>query len=580
MTNKRNSNIRTNIIQLVLGIIIIVLVNIIGSYVFTRVDLTAEKRYSLSESTKEILRDLDDYVYFKVYLEGEFPAGFKRLRNATKEMLDEFRAYTDFIDYEFINPSQSGDPKERNNTYQLLMERGLVPTDLQVQSNEGRSSKIIFPGGLVTYKSREVPVELLHTQLGIPPEKQLNNSVQSLEYTLANTIRQLTREQKPRIAFIEGHGELSEQETIDLLSTLAIDHVVERVRIDEKLNSLSERSVVDSNKTDIRNKYDVIVIAKPDSLFSEKDKFIIDQFIMHGGKVLWLIDPVFASMDSIQNQEATMGITQDLNLEDQLFRYGIRLNKDLIMDLNAVPIPLVVGQVADQPQLEMFPWYYFPLITPTSDHPIVKNLNAIKTEFVSSIDTIMVPGVRKTVLLKSSPYTKVVNAPAYITLRIMGQEPDESKYNDDRKNIAVLLEGRFKSLFKDRIPPEIANDKDIGYKEKSDETRMIVVSDGDIAKNQFHIPKGYPLPLGYDQYTGQTFGNKNFILNAFDYLIDKSGLISVRNKEIKLRQLDKTKIANHRFLIQVLNVVVPVILVIIFGMIYNYIRNHKYQNPW
>lgn len=580
MASKTN-NIQSNIIQLLLGIIIIVLVNVIGSYVFTRIDLTSEKRYSLSDATKEILRDLDDYVYFKVYLEGDFPAGFKRLRNATKEMLDEFRAYSDFIDYEFINPSKSENQNERSNTYQLLVERGLNPTDLRVKSDEGsRSSKIIFPGALVTYKSKEVPVELLHTQLGVPPDAQLNNSVQALEYTLSNTIRKLARERKPKVAFIEGHGELDEMETADLMLSLAMDYVVERISIGEKLNSLSERSVVDSATTKITNKYDAIIIAKPDSVFSSKDKFIIDQFLMHGGKILWLIDPVFASMDSIQNQEATMGIAMDVNLEDQLFKYGIRLNTDLIMDLSAVPIPLVVGQVGDQPQLEMFPWYYFPMITPLSDHPIVRNLNAIKTEFVSSIDTIMVPGIKKTILLKSSPYTRVVNTPAYISLRIMSQEPDERNYSDDPQAVVVLLEGNFESLYKNRIPPEIAHDKDIGYRDKSKETKMIVVSDGDIAKNQFHIPKGYPLPLGYDQYTGQTFGNKDFILNALDYLIDESGLISIRSKDIEMQLLDKTKVGNNKLLVQLVNVVVPVLLIIILGLIYNYIRKEKYTIPW
>ena len=563
-----------------LGLVIIALVNIIGSYMFTRIDLTSEKRYSLSDETKELLRDLDDYVFFRVYLEGDFPAGFKRLRNATKEMLDEFRAYTDYIDYEFINPSAADDPKERQSTYQLLVESGLQPTDLQVKTGEGQSSRIIFPGALVTYKAEEIPVELLKTQFGLPSEAQLNNSIQFLEFNLSNTIKKLTQGQKPKVAYIEGHGELGPDETADLMATLAADYSVERIAPEGQLNSLTERIARDTADTRILNKYDAIIIAKPDSTFSEQDKFIIDQFIMRGGKVLWLIDPVLASMDSIQNQESTVGVAKDLKLEDQLFRYGIRLNNDLVLDLNALPIPLVVGQMGDQPQIELFPWYYFPILTPVSDHPIVKNLNVIKTEFVSSIDTIAVPGIKKTILLKTSPYSRTVSTPVFISLRMISEEPDEQLYRGPAQPVAVLLEGEFKSLYQNRIPPQIAHDKDIGFLEKSRPTSMVVVSDGDIVKNQFRTDGGYPLPLGYDKYTRRTFGNKEFVMNALAYLIDERGLISIRSKELTIRMLDKTRVSENELLVQIVNVSVPIILIIIYGLISNYFRKRKYGRSW
>ncbi|MCF8234553.1 MAG: gliding motility-associated ABC transporter substrate-binding protein GldG [Bacteroidales bacterium] len=580
MADKRKNIKQNNIIQLLLGLVIIVLVNIIGSYVFTRIDLTSEKRYSLSDETKELLRDLDDYVFFRVYLEGDFPAGFKRLRNATKEMLDEFRAYTDYIDYEFINPSAADDPKERQSTYQLLVESGLQPTDLQVKTGEGQSSRIIFPGALVTYKAEEIPVELLKTQFGLPSEAQLNNSIQFLEFNLSNTIKKLTQGQKPKVAYMEGHGELGPDETADLMATLAADYAVERIAPEGRLNSLTERIARDTADTRILNKYDAIIIAKPDSTFSEQDKFIIDQFIMRGGKVLWLIDPVLADMDSIQNQESTVGIAKKLKLEDQLFRYGIRLNNDLVLDLNALPIPLVVGQMGDQPQIELFPWYYFPILTPVSDHPIVKNLNVIKTEFVSSIDTIAVPGIKKTILLKTSPYSRTVNTPVFISLRMISEEPDEKLYRGPAQPVAVLLEGEFKSLYQNRIPPEIANDKDIGFLEKSRPTSMVVVSDGDLVKNQFRTGSGYPLPLGYDKYTRRTFGNKEFVMNALAYLIDERGLISIRSKELTIRMLDKTRVSENELFIQIANVSVPIILIIIYGLISNYFRKRKYGRSW
>ncbi|MCF8342999.1 MAG: gliding motility-associated ABC transporter substrate-binding protein GldG [Bacteroidales bacterium] len=580
MADKRKNIKQNNIIQLLLGLVIIVLVNIIGSYVFTRIDLTSEKRYSLSDETKELLRDLDDYVFFRVYLEGDFPAGFKRLRNATKEMLDEFRAYTDYIDYEFINPSAADDPKERQSTYQLLVESGLQPTDLQVKTGEGQSSRIIFPGALVTYKAEEIPVELLKTQFGLPSEAQLNNSIQFLEFNLSNTIKKLTQGQKPKVAYMEGHGELGPDETADLMATLAADYAVERIAPEGRLNSLTERIARDTADTRILNKYDAIIIAKPDSTFSEQDKFIIDQSIMRGGKVLWLIDPVLADMDSIQNQESTVGIAKKLKLEDQLFRYGIRLNNDLVLDLNALPIPLVVGQMGDQPQIELFPWYYFPILTPVSDHPIVKNLNVIKTEFVSSIDTIAVPGIKKTILLKTSPYSRTVNTPVFISLRMISEEPDEKLYRGPAQPVAVLLEGEFKSLYQNRIPPEIANDKDIGFLEKSRPTSMVVVSDGDLVKNQFRTGSGYPLPLGYDKYTRRTFGNKEFVMNALAYLIDERGLISIRSKELTIRMLDKTRVSENELFIQIANVSVPIILIIIYGLISNYFRKRKYGRSW
>ncbi|MCF8229070.1 MAG: gliding motility-associated ABC transporter substrate-binding protein GldG [Bacteroidales bacterium] len=580
MTDKKRNIKKYNIIQLLVGLAVIILLNIIGSYVFTRIDLTSEKRYSLSDETKKVLKNLDDYVFFKVYLEGEFPAGFKRLRNATKEMLDEFRAYSDFVQYEFINPSESEDRKERNSVYQLLMEKGLSPTDLQVKTREGMSQKIIFPGALVTYGSKEKAIELLRSQMGIPPEQQLNNSIQALEYNLANTISKLTQKRKPKVAILRGQGELNDRQMADILYTLSENYTLESLEINQELNSMSERRTIDSANTRLENKFDALIVAKPDSVFNEKDKFIIDQFIMRGGRVLWLIDPVFASMDSIQNKESTVGIAQNLNLADQLFTYGLRLNNNLVMDLTAVPIPLNVGSMGGQPQIEFFPWYYFPLVTPTGDHPIVNNLNAIKTEFVSSIDTNRVENVKKTVLLKTSPYSRVINTPAFITLRLLRDEPDESKYQGPPQPIAVLLEGKFESVYRNRIPPVIANNKEIDFQEKSVPTKMIVVSDGDIIKNQFHYKDGYPLPLGYDQYTGQTYGNKEFLLNAINYLVDDSELISSRTREFKLRLLDKSKVNNKRLLIQLANVILPVLIILIFGLIRAYMRKARYTKDW
>lgn len=574
----KNKILNHYLAQLLIVIAIIIIVNIISSYVFTRIDLTSEKRYTLSESTRELLKNVDDIVYFRVFLEGDFPAGFKRLRRETKELLDEFRAYNKNIEYEFINPSSSENVQERNNTYQLLMEQGLNPTNLQVKTKGGLDQQVIFPGALVSYRNNEMPVELLDTRINISPEAALNNSIQNLEFKFASIISRLIKSVKQRVAFIEGHGELDDQETYDITLALQDNYNVDRITIDGKINSLVNRSLVDSatQEYSIRPTYAAIIIANPDSLFSQKDNFIIDQYIMYGGKVLWLIDPVFASMDSIQRQENTVAIEKNLDLQNQLFNYGVRINNDLILDLNALPIPIRTGQIGGQAQIDFFPWYYFPVITPTSQHPIVKNLNAIKTQFVSSIDTTSAKNIKKTILLSTSDYSKREAVPAMISLRLLREEPDMIQYSGPPQAIAVLLEGEFQSDFRNRLPQSIITDKEIGFKEKSVPTSMIVVTDGDIIKNQFHIPQGYPLPLGFDQYTRETFGNKEFILNAMNYLTDGPGLISLRSREMKLRLLDKTKISSSRFSWQLINLLVPVILVLLTGVLLVWLRKRKY----
>ena len=574
--NKRSGIRKSSLVGLGLGVVIIVLVNVIGAFVYTRFDLTAEKRHSLSPATRELLKGIDDIVYFRVYLEGEFPAGFKRLRNATREMLDEFRAYNKNIQYEFTNPSKSDSQQERNDTYQLLMEKGLQPTDLQVNTKQGREQQIIFPGAIVSHKSVEQAVDLLQSQMGVPPEEVLNNSIQGLEFRLAGAIRNLTVARKPRVAFIRGHGELGDKEVFDAAQSMRKQYDVDVVRLDGMIGSLTGRDSLSGGSLRIANKYDAIIIAKPDSAFSEKDKFIIDQYIMRGGSVLWLVDPVFASMDSLQYSGTTMGIAGDLNLEDMLFEYGVRLNTDLLMDLNALPIPLRTGQIGNQPQIDFFPWYYFPVLTPLAGHPVVRNLNAIKTEFISSLDTIRVGRVKKTILLKTSNYSRRVATPALISLSILQNEPDQGLYQGPPAPVAVLLEGEFRSVYQNRIPPEISTNPEIGFLEHSRFTRQIIVADGDIIKNQLHYSQGYPLPLGYDQYTGESFGNKDFILNAVDYLTDDSGLITIRSREISLRLLDTTKIGNQRLFWQLFNTLLPIVLVLAFGIGYHLQRKRKY----
>ena len=580
MENKRKNLKKSQIVTFLITVAIVVLVNVIGSYVFTRFDLTSEKRYTLSPTTKEILNDLDDYVYFKVYLEGDFPAGFKKLRRETKEMLDEFRAYSKFIDYEFINPSESGNEAEIKETYNQLYRSGLNPTDLNVKNSDGSSKQmVIWPGALVSYRNNtEIAIDLLENQIGQSSEEALNASMQNLEFRLVDAVKKVTRLEKPFVAIIEGHGEWGEQEMYDITQTLSQKYNVERKAIDGKIDALMHRTQDTTRDVKVFPSYDAIIIAKPTQPFNEKDKFLIDQYIMHGGKVLWLVEPVYATMDSLQNQESTIGIEQDLNLDDMLFKYGVRLNRDLLLDLTCASLPIRTGQVGGQAQLEYFRWYYFPLLQAASEHPLVRNMNAIKADFVSSMDaTTSANGIEQIPLLKTSSYTKVSGVPVFISLAMLRQTPDQRMFNSKGKNVAYLLKGSFQSLYANRVPQEIVDDQATDFMEESVPTAMIVVADGDLIRNQIDIRTRKPLPLGFDQYTGITYTNKEFIENAISYLVDGEGLIDIRSRELKVRLLDATKVSKERVKWQVINTLVPIAIIILLGLVMAFVRKRKYS---
>jgi len=564
--SKLNKNKKRDLTALILAIAIIILLNIVASFVFHRFDLTSEKRYTLSDATKKLLSEINDVVYVKVYLDGEFPAGFKRLRNETKEMLDEFRAYSnDNIEYEFINPSSDkNDKQQQKDIYKQLFDKGLQPTNLEVNEEGGTSQQIIWPGAIVSYKGKETVWQLLKTQMGQSAEAQLNNSIQSLEYEFASCIRNLSVVFRPKVAFIEGHGELDSLSVKDIVTTLSEFYTVKRVKINQQLNALDE--------------YKAIVIAKPDTAFDDKDKFIIDQFIVKGGKVLWVIDPLYTPLDSLSIRGNVMAVPYDLNIESMLFKYGTRINNNMIIDLQCSRIPVNKALRGQQPRFELMPWIFSPLITPKGDHPITKNLDVVKAEFVAGIDTIETKNIRKTILLQTSKYSKTLVEPVRVDLNYLRFQPDEKQFVNSYQSVAVLLEGKFESVFKNHLPKEIVEDSAIGYKADGVDTKMIVISDGDMIRNDVQLSTQKVLPLGYDKYTNQTFGNKNFILNCMNYLCDDSGLISVRTRELTLRLLDKKKIKNEKLKWQLVNTALPLVLVILYGIVYYYIRKRKYTH--
>ena len=565
MTQKKSIRKRKDITMVLVVLGIIISLNFISTYLFKRFDLTTEKRYTLSESTKKLLKSLDDVVYIKVYLQGDFNPNFTRLKNETKELLDEFRAYSnDNLEYELINPLENPNKEETDKLEKQLYDKGIMPEQIVDRSSQKVSETFIWPGAIISYKGKESVWQIYKRQLNFQPEESINNSVQEMEYGLTNAIKKTTLLKKPEVLFIEGHDELDTIRGADFMRTLAEYYNVSRVNINHKLYALKGA--------------DAIVIAQPDSMFDEKDKFIIDQFIMHGGKALWLIDPVYVNRDTLTTRGYSLGFKNELNLDDILFRYGVRLNPVLVQDLQSAQVPVNVGFKKGQPDFKPFYWNYYPLIQPNSSHPIVKNLDLIRTEYIGTLDTVFAEGVKKTMLLQTSKYTKTQPTPVRILAAMVKLKPQENQFNNPYQNIACLLEGQFDSNYKNRITRAILTDSIFDFMGKSKPTKMIVVADGDIAKNEYQRSTQMIYPVGYDMYTKQQFANKTFLLNCINYLLDDEGLLQLRSREVKLRLLDKKKIITQVTKWRFTNVGLPLILIICFGLIQFYIRKKKYSN--
>ena len=564
-------------IELTAGILIVVFVNVIGYYVFGRLDLTSERRYTLSKSTKALLKKIDEPLLYRVYLEGDLPSDFKRLQNETKEMLNQFRAYNKNVQYEFVNPNSFEDPKERQVFYQKLAQKGIQPTQIQVSTATGYTQQVLIPAADVIYRGEETSIQLLQSQKYVDQVQLLNNSIQSLEYVLSNAIRALSRGKRPTVAFLRGHGELELPNLSDMIGSLWEYYTLDTARMDGNINSLTARSLNPSDSTfSFRNKYDLIIVAKPTRPFSDQDLYILDQYVMYGGKLLWLVDPLDADMDSLEHAGQAVATRLPLNLDEMLFTYGVRINPDLVMDIRCRPVPMKVGMVGEHAQIQFQPWMYFPEIVPLSPHPIVRNLDLIKTDFVSSMDLID-NGVDKTVLLQTSEFSRVKNAPAIYDLNEAKVEPDRRLFNRQHIPVAVLMEGSFKSVFRNRLTPDFMDIPSMGYRETSDTTRMIVFSDGDIIKNRFNYQDATGYPLGYDFYTETMYANKELLLNCVDYLVGEDGSIASRSRNIKIRKLNVMKVKEERTKYQLLNILLPVGIVVVAGVVIVLLRRRKYR---
>lgn len=544
-----------NLLQFTALILSVILVNLWAANLFFRIDLTEEKRYSIANHTKTLLKDLDDVVTVQVFLEGDLNADFKRLRNMVQENLDEFRIYGgNKIQYEFINPDDASSEKERNLFYQSLVDKGMQPTNLYDNVDGKKIQKIIFPYALVSYQGRELPVLLLKGNLASSAKEKLNQSIENIEYELATAIKNLTQSRKPAVAFIEGHDELSAAHTSDLTNTLSETYSIDRINLSE---------------TDLQN-YDAVIVAQPKKPYTDLEKYRLDQFIMKGGKALFFIDAVQLNLDSIPLNGA-YAFGYDLGVDDLLFRYGVRVNQDLMQDLLMQQILVNVGRFGNEANLQPMPFPYHILFNTFAKHPTVRNLNAISGRLVSTIDTVKSDKVKKTPLLFGSRYMRVRKMPNLVTLDELKADLDKNAYQQQYLPILYLLEGKFPSLYKNRAAPDGTQPV-----MESAATKIVVCSDGDLIRNDIDKKTKQPLPLGFDIISRQTYANKELVQNLLSYLLDEQGLITTRSKEIALRPLDEMRIKEEKTYWQVLNIVVPIAFVLLFGVLWNYLRVRKY----
>ncbi len=560
----KGSNITFNIIFV---LVLLIGINIISNYVNSYIDLTEDKRFSITEPTKEVVSSFEDAIYIKVMLDGEFPSGFKRLQTATKDLLEEFRSLNPNIHYIFEDPT-SGTRQEKTDKRDQLSKLGLVPTSLQYYDGTQTVTKPIYPFALINLGARKVAVSLLEEQApGVDENIVLNNSVSLLEYKFADALQKLQSGDPKNIMFTEGNGELPPRYTFSLERNLRKFHNTGRLNLD---------SVVHIDKD-----LDLLIVAAPTTTVSDKNKFKIDQYIMNGGKVIWLIEKLDANLDSINMHKFYVPRDIPTGLDDLFFKYGIRIEPNLIMDLECTRIPQVVGMQGDKQQMQLFPWPYHPAIAPTSHHPIVKNLDRINLFFPSSIDTLKTAtNVKKTVLLESSPYSRLQYNPVRLNFEILKTPFLQEKFNDGKKPVAVLVEGEFESAYKNRVSSnfrETLASMDLTFKEKSAPTKQLFVSDVDFAQNLVNPRNDKAEQIGFNKWEVRYFnGNKNFINNAIEYMLDESGVLQARSKEIKLRLLDGVKTKNDRSKWQIINIVLPLIFVLLFGLLFNFFRTRRY----
>ena len=539
--------------EIALLIISLILLNSISYSFYKRFDFTSDQRYTLSETTKALVSPIDKNLFIEVYLEGEFPSEFKRLQAETAQYLKELAALNKKIKINFINP---------NNQRELLIKKGMLPSQLTVEEDGKLSEAIIFPWAEIRLGKRTTIVPLLPSSIVASQEEQLQKAIGNLEYEFSNAIQTVTQQKLKKIAILSGNGELTDLYQYSFLSAVAKKYSMAKFSLDA--------STINAPQTlENLSSFDLTIITKPTEKFTEKEKFVLDQFILNGGKTLWMLDNVQADQDSLGNTGKMLAYPKDLGLTDLLFTYGIRINTSIVKDLYAAKIPVATGNIGNQAQFKNLDWFFHPLAQGNPENPITKNILPVRLQFANQIDTLQ-NNITKTPLLVSSLLTQKVGTPKIIAIQSIADEVVESDYNSGSQLFAVLLSGSFNSAYKNRIQPF----KTPLFKAQSEFNKMIVISDGDVGKNQ--ILKEQPYDLSRDKWTQQQFGNKDFLLNAVDYLLDDTGLLNLRNKSLKIRMLDKQKAFKERQFWQFLNVVFPLVLLVAFGLFFRYLMKRKY----
>ncbi|MEQ9439753.1 MAG: gliding motility-associated ABC transporter substrate-binding protein GldG [Cyclobacteriaceae bacterium] len=548
-----------DISKLGLGVVALFFLNVLAQNYFFRLDLTEENRYSLSEATKNVLEGLEQDVEVTVYLEGELPPGFQRLQRSVEETLDDFQAYAGGrLRFRFVDPLTSVSSAQRNAFFFTLDSLGIEITRVFDEENGSRIQRTIVPGAIVRSGNQEAGVMLLKGDKGASAAQQLNQSIEGVEYELASAIRQVTASGRKQIAIMRGHGELPSVEMGSLIDALSKTYDVYELFLPQS----EEIAPVDA-----------VIIAKPQEAFSREDQYKLDQYLMRGGKALFFLDALQIDMDSL-GSEGSFAFPMTTGLDDMLFRYGVRINPTLVQDIESGQYPIVVGNMGDQPQIRLLPWPFFPVANNYAPHPMVRNLDAVYLRFVSTIDTISTPKITKTPLIYTSQYSRVLSTPIVVDLNELRQAPEPARFQEGPQAVAYLLEGTFTSVFKNRILP--GGVPTGNFHPESMPTQMLVVSDGDVVRNELDPQNNRPLPLGFDPFTERTFANQDFVMNALAYLVDESGLIQSRTKEVRLRSLDQVKVQAEATKWQLINLLLPLLLIGLFGVVKFYIRRRRY----
>ncbi len=546
---------KQHVIHFLLIASVLLLVAFISNFTFFRWDLSDDHKYSLTPTTKQLLQKIEDKLEVKIYLDGDMPASYRKLKSEIKYVLDECKAYSNNIEYVFINPQESSSQAERDSLAAELYRKGLVYSQITEKEKDAASMQVLWPGAIVNYKGREMSLNFLeNSQSYLPREVRIANSITNLEYSLANVIHQLNQVVKPKIGFIQGHGELNPASTFGIYKALEEFYSIEYITIANKLDALLGCKA--------------IIIADPSTAFDEKDKFIIDQFIMKGGRSLWLVESTSAKMDSLNRHEEFLATPMELNLTDQLFKYGVRISPNLVMDYQSAAVPIIDGIEGNQPVYTNYNFAFLPLLDTAQKHPITDNIGLVRAEFASNLETVGAKDITKTILLKSSKLSKIMPNPTRVSINIVREKLPASYFNSGSQNIAALLEGNFTSIFQHRVPALIAEDKEIRFVDKcAKPNKMIVISDGDIIKNEVG-KNGNPIAdLGDDRFLGRgLYGNKDFVVNAINYLCDDSGLLLARSKNIPMRLLDKSKVESSSFTYQLVNVLAPLSIILLIAI--------------